>query len=821
DAIRVVSGDGQAGIVAQPLAEPLVVRVVDRAGRPVAGREVGFTATAGGQVAPSSTRSGADGLVRAFWTLGTSTADSQRVHVALVDAGADVSATLRASPRPDVAARAALASDSACAGTVGMPLSDSVAVRVTDRHGNPVPGAPVVWRVLAGGGAISPETGTTGSGGVARALWTLGPRMDGTQVAEAVAGLTMRAEFAATAGVGFGARLVKVSGDGQSGEVGTTLAEPVRVRLQLADGRGVVGAQVAWTAADSGAFSPAVSVTDAGGEAAAEWTLGSPFGMVSGSAAVAGTEPAALTARAVQVPRKVAALHEWENTHTARLLVGAAHSVLEDRPGIVASDRYGRPIAGIEVTWRVSAGNIASATVPTDHAGVSSVEWTMGAAGDATAEAMIGSAVAASIPGYAVSRLYAGPENGRLAPGGSPLEVSVETRDISHSWSPVAGAVVHWTVLSGGGSVTPASRTRGTDRHPQGTVSAAFAQWTLGPAGPQTLRATLGNLQVTLTATAGTHGTPALLTRVPGRILDAARDRVLWLDTVGARSVKLRHLAGGTDVAVLPNLTGNLELAHLFSAGALVSVRAGADSSELYEWRNGALARLGAVSPGGARAKGEWAAWSRGAAYRRDLAAGSTIPIPLGGVSDVGPNGDVIWGLARYRGGQVTVLPFHDGIMLSTFVTDGVNVAGWQPGSLYGSELWLIPGDASTPNDARRLIWISPKTWGLSPYAAIYRLNGGWIGFSSVYTGYAGSGGLYRAARHPRDLTPNTFPSSMVDEIAPTGDMVYRTPTHRYLDVPGGEVYDLGPASAGEWVIWRNGAFLLVTPDGSLYELRR
>jgi hypothetical protein len=53
--------------------------------------------------------------------------------------------------------------------------------------------------------------------------------------------------------------------------------------------------------------------------------------------------------------------------------------------------------------------------------------------------------------------------------------------------SPVAGVVVHWLVLSGGGSIDPTSTTA-----QDGTASATF---TLGPnSGAQTAQAAVGNL---------------------------------------------------------------------------------------------------------------------------------------------------------------------------------------------------------------------------------------------------------------------------------------------------------------------------------------
>ena len=105
-------------------------------------------------------------------------------------------------------------------------------------------------------------------------------------------------------------------------------------------------------------------------------------------------------------------------------------------------------------------------------------------------------------------------------------------------------------------------------------------------------------------------------------------------------------------------------------------------------------------------------------------------------------------------------------------------------------------------------------------YGQIFQVNGGWTAYSkAIYPPSVSYYAYYRAERLPQPVNAAT-PPSMVEAISPTGDLVYRTPTRRYLDVPGGAVTDLGPAAAGERVVWRSGAFLLIAADGSVYELR-
>ena len=70
-------------------------------------------------------------------------------------------------------------------GTPGTALAEALAVRVTDRHGNPVPGVRVDWAVVAGGGVIEPVAAATDAEGDVFARWTLGEEDEGVHTVEA------------------------------------------------------------------------------------------------------------------------------------------------------------------------------------------------------------------------------------------------------------------------------------------------------------------------------------------------------------------------------------------------------------------------------------------------------------------------------------------------------------------------------------------------------------------------------------------------------------------------------------------------------------
>ncbi|HEY0023860.1 MAG TPA: Ig-like domain-containing protein [Longimicrobium sp.] len=512
----VVSGDMQPGVVAgADVPAPLVVRVVDAKGNPVPDQIVNFVVTAGGgQVFAGAATTNKDGLAQERWTLGTVAGDTQRVEARAVESGtgqALVFARFRAVASPDAAHAIAVIGAAARTGVAGGALGDSLAARVTDRHGNPVPGTPVVWFVAAGGGSISPAQGATDAQGIARAQWTLGTRVDSTHVAEAALSLATRAQFTATVGLPFGATLAKLSGDGQNATAGTELGQPLVVRLSLPDGRTVAGATVTWVAAgNSGSVAPATAVTDHQGLARATWGLGTGAGTQTATA-TAGTLTTLFAATATAAaPAAMAALGgDGQTAH--------AGSATADLLAVRITDAFGNPVPGATVSWSVErgGGTAAPAQSLTDDAGVARSRWTLGTRVDSAhaAVAVLGSLEArftatATVPPTAVLAAVSG--NGQSGPVAQQLPEPVVVELRLADGRTIAGAPVTWSVGMNSGILNPVS----TVTDAQGRVS---ARWTLGErTGTLTATAaTPGVAAAELTATA-TSGAATSLVAVSG-----------------------------------------------------------------------------------------------------------------------------------------------------------------------------------------------------------------------------------------------------------------------------------------------------------------
>jgi hypothetical protein len=191
-----VSGEPQTGAAGTALAQPLVVRVTDANGNPVAGTTVAFAVTSGGgTVTPTSAVTDAQGRASATLTLGVA-AGAQTVTATVAGLPAvTFSVTATAGP---AATLTKVAGDNQTARTgTAVPVAPSV--RVTDQFGNPVSGVTVTFNVTAGGGSVTGGVVTTSATGTATVgSWTLGAT-PGTNTLTASAPGVASVNFTATA----------------------------------------------------------------------------------------------------------------------------------------------------------------------------------------------------------------------------------------------------------------------------------------------------------------------------------------------------------------------------------------------------------------------------------------------------------------------------------------------------------------------------------------------------------------------------------------------------------------------------------------------
>ena len=176
DTLELVSGDNQTGTIGEPLANPILVRVLDQFGNPFAGAEVSVLIVV--FELPFTLISDASGLVSINWTISTS------IHnLTITSFNADGTTPLSGSPiaiaiKSPFATTLINTSGNNQTGTVNTMLASPIIVRVLDQFENPFAGATVNFATTDG--SVSVNSGVSDANGNVSVNWTLGST-NGTQ----------------------------------------------------------------------------------------------------------------------------------------------------------------------------------------------------------------------------------------------------------------------------------------------------------------------------------------------------------------------------------------------------------------------------------------------------------------------------------------------------------------------------------------------------------------------------------------------------------------------------------------------------------------
>ena len=317
-------------------------------------------------------------------------------------------------------------------GRVNSELPNQLIVRVTDTQDRPVQGATVEFALVedAGGGSVSP-TGTTDVDGRASASITLGTQvgqMTGNAQIPVDEGVTpVTTDFTVTVLPADANGIELLSGDPQNGPIGTTLSQPLVVRVTDGFGNPIPGVTVQWSVTGGGSVSAASTQTDAAGETSVQRTLGT----------TAGTQTTLASADLAGSP--VTFTHTATAGNAARVTIisgdgqQAAPGAKLPSPLVVeVLDAENNPIVGRAVAWVVGSGDgrAEPETSNTDGQGRASTEWTLGGApGRNTLSAVVSgvgvaafNATATKIPSSTSIAAHQ-PEPATV---GQPVEVRVE-----------------------------------------------------------------------------------------------------------------------------------------------------------------------------------------------------------------------------------------------------------------------------------------------------------------------------------------------------------------------------------------------------------
>lgn len=593
--------------------------------------------------------------------------------------------------------------------------------------------------------------------------------------------------------------LQAAAGDNQTGTVGQPLAQPVQVRVLDASGRPVSGLAVSFVVTGGGgSVAVPTSTTDATGVASNQWTLGSSATAaqtLEARVSTAGGPVLTFTFTATPRAAAAAALQDVTGLHA-----GVPGAAMADSLAVRAVDSFGNPVPGATVSWTVNQGGgaVSPTSSVTGANGIARTRLTLGAATDVPHVVLAttsGTGVeVAVLPVASIDAIAVNPTTGS---GGSAVNIGVT---VNWAHGGLVGVPVEWTVLSGGGSVTPATSVSGTTG--PSYYGLATTAWTLGAGGGvQTLRARFGTVEEIISINVVAQGTRTLLGEVPGRVVDALGSRILWVDSASGNAVLKIRTAGGGD-QVVPGVSGGGPLfgGHLHGDGALAW-----DGTTLYDHRGGASTSLGSYANSRVAVEEGWAAWQNATSVlRRDLSTGTntTVADSVAGALDVGPDGDVVYQMASnrawlYTGGGQTRLDFD--APSARLYTDGTSVVYVEIGVVTSSaRLWL---DAAGADET--LTSHSSKSGGL----IWFDLHGGWTAFSNPLTA-----AVRRSPGGSRETLTTESIGMQVEAVSPGGDVVYldRGRGEYFLVTAGGARAALGPGNDQFNVLWRGNRFILL-----------
>jgi hypothetical protein len=382
-------------------------------------------------------------------------------------------------------------------GRVGQPLPQPLVVAVEDASGRPVEGATVVFVLTnpAPQAAVTPDTTRTDANGSATAQVVLGTT-PGTQTGEvqALGGNgtpTATAPFTLQAVPENANGISAVSGDNQTGPVGSKLASPLVVGVADAFGNPIAGVVVTWTVEGGGSTSSSTTSTDQAGLTSVERTLGPTAGTQRTLASVDGLagSPVAFVHTATAGAASGVSIVSG-NTQT-----GPVSTELPLPLVVEVRDAQSNLVPGVAVTWVIGTGggSVTPATSSTDQNGTASAAWTLGSApGTNTVSAVVSGIGVAEFTAMATAgapaRLSVQTQPSATAVSGTPLSQQpvIQLLDAQGNPSSQSGVAVTAAIGSGGGTLG-GTLTRNTD----GSGRAAFTDLVItGTPGTRTLRFT-------------------------------------------------------------------------------------------------------------------------------------------------------------------------------------------------------------------------------------------------------------------------------------------------------------------------------------------
>jgi hypothetical protein len=255
-------------------------------------------------------------------------------------------------------------------GTVGTTLGQPIVIGAADQDGNPLPNLTLELAITAGGGSVDSPAITTDVQGNAHTLLTLGT-VPGTNTLEArMIGDTDFVSASMTAIVGAPAMVEIEDGDEQSGVAGTSLPQPLVVRVADQYSNPVPEIVVEFTITEgNGSTSNVTTTSDASGLAETSLVLDTKAGANGVAAFVVDLEPVEFTATGIAgAPAQLRKTSgEGQSAAGGTLLTAPLEVTVEDA--------HGNPTEGIVVNFTADRGSVTTSSASTGADGTAATTF--------------------------------------------------------------------------------------------------------------------------------------------------------------------------------------------------------------------------------------------------------------------------------------------------------------------------------------------------------------------------------------------------------------------------------------------------------------
>jgi adhesin/invasin len=502
-ALLATAGDLQSAVVGAVVGTAPAVRAQDQFGNPVPGAAITFAVSGGGgNVSGPTQLTNAAGIATVGgWTLGTvSGANALTATLAGL-----TPVTFTATGLVGAATQIVQLVGDGQAAIVNTILPTAAAVIVRDRFDNRVPGVPVLFAPVSGGGSVTGGSAVTDTAGVARVgSWQLGTLVGQNTLTATASGLTgSPVLFTASGTRDVAAQLLRASIDTQTATAGQPVSTPPAVRVADQYGNPVSGASVTFTLTGAliGSLAPSIATTDALGVARVTgWTLAAIAGLNTLDATVPGLVGSPMTF----------SVNGTTTTATNMVLdagngqLGVVGTALPTLYSVAVKNALGLPVQNVQVHWAAGpeGGSMNPATSLTDPSGIASSTRMLGPpAGTQTATASVGGLAGSPVTFTATAQAGAAaqlikqsvdPQTGTVATAVTAPVVKV----VDQFGNGVAGVIVD-LAATGGGTLGASKDTS------DGAGLTSAGSWTLGNVvGTNTVTVTSGALPAkTFTAT--------------------------------------------------------------------------------------------------------------------------------------------------------------------------------------------------------------------------------------------------------------------------------------------------------------------------------